>query len=380
MKIALVGGVYGKDKAFRSKLQVTPETLLEQGLISTGHEVSTFSHYAAVNEEQFNLIHVHHLSYGSVRAAVDSTDVAFVYTSHDPLAMTGMLGWHRCVAARFVASRADAVVALSRTEADFQKRNYPLAGALHTVIPNGIDPNNYAYARNNAAGTGRPWQLLYVGQLIPMKNVDVLLRAVAEINHPIELQLVYHNSSLEIPLRRLAFELGLSEKVFFSGSKSPCELAAMYQRADLFVLPSAGEALPSVITEAMFCGTPVVASDVGGVREQLGGYGVCVSPGRLDALAAAISYVFDHYRQFAARTEAASAYAKERFSIKNMVDRHVELYASLLNCKGSRRRHSALHAPADAALKMGVSLVCAMKRQTRPSTLSSAASPQEATR
>jgi glycosyltransferase involved in cell wall biosynthesis len=377
MKIALVGGVYGKDESYRTRLQVTPETLLEQGFIAGGQEVSTFSHYAPINADQFDVIHVHHLSYGSVRAATDTTEAAFAYTSHDPLAMSRMLGWPRRIAARFVASRADAVVALSKAEADFQRRNYQLAGAIHTVIPNGIDSRNYAYVRTNAAGIGRPWQLLYVGQLIAMKNVDVLLRAVARIRQPIEVQLVYHNSSLEIPLRRLAFELGLSERVFFLGSKSPRELAALYQRADLFVLPSAGEALPSVVTEAMLCGTPVIASDVGGIREQLCGYGVCVPPGRPDELATAISYVLDHYEIFAARSGAASTYAREQFSIKNMIDRHLELYATLLDCKGPRRRHAALKVPLNSVLKMGVSLRCAMKRRTRPQALPSNTAPQE---
>ena len=360
MRIALVGGIYGKDEAYRRKLQVTPETLLERGFVSRGHEVSAFSHYAAINAK-FDVVHAHHLSYGSVRAATDNTDAAFVYTSHDGLAMAGLLGRQRRVAAHFVASRADAVVALSRAEANFQKRNYPLAGALHRVIPNGIDSSDYSYSRHNSAGRGRPWQLLYVGQLNALKNVDLLLRAIVWINQPVEIQLVYHNSSLAVSLRKLAFDLGLSEQVYFLGPKSPQQLAAIYQRADVFVLPSAGEALPSVVTEAMLCGTPVVATDVGGVREQLGGYGVCVFPGRAEELAAAISYVFDHYEQFATRTEAASAYARERFSIKNMVDRHLELYADLLDQKGPRRRQSAFRVPLNAALKVGVSLICATK-------------------
>jgi glycosyltransferase involved in cell wall biosynthesis len=114
----------------------------------------------------------------------------------------------------------------------------------------------------------------------------------------------------------------------------------MYQRADVFVLPSAGEALPSVVTEAMLCGTPVVATDVGGVREQLHGYGLCVQPGRPDELAAAIACVLDHYKQFAAQSEPASAYARQRFTIDAMVDRHLELYADLLDKKGPRRRHT----------------------------------------
>jgi glycosyltransferase involved in cell wall biosynthesis len=275
--------------------------------------------------------------------------------------MSGLLHRHRLLATRFVMSRADAVVALSKSEADFQQRNYQLAGALHTVIPNGIDPANYSYARNNAAGKGRPWRLLYVGQLTALKNVDVLLRALLQVKQPVELELVYHNSALEIPLRKLALELGLNERVRFLGPKTPRELAAIYQRADIFVLPSAGEALPSVVTEAMLCGTPVIATDVGGVREQLHGYGLCVPPGRPDELAAAITCVLDHYDQFAAQCETASAYAKQQFSIEAMVDRHLELYADLLEKKGGRRRHTPFRIPVNAMLKMGVSLICATK-------------------
>jgi glycosyltransferase involved in cell wall biosynthesis len=361
MRIALVGGIYGKDESFRRNLQVTPETTLEHSLIARGHEVATLSHYAAIEAKSFEVVHVHHLSYGATRVAADNTEAAFVYTSHDPLAMSGLLHRHRQLATGFVMSRADAVVALSKSEADFQQRNYQLTGALHAIIPNGIDSANYVHARYNAADKGRSWQLLYVGQLIALKNVDVLLRALPQVTQPIELELVFQNSTLEIPLRKLAAELGLSERVRFLGPKSPRELAAIYQRADVFVLPSAGEALPSVITEAMLCGTPVVATDVGGVREQLHGYGLCVSPGRPDELAAAISHVLDHYEQFTARSEAASAYAREQFSVESMVDRHLDLYADLLDQKGPRRRHSAFRVPLNVVLKVGVSLICATK-------------------
>jgi glycosyltransferase involved in cell wall biosynthesis len=361
MRIALVGGIYGKDESFRRSLQVTPETILEHGLRAKGQVVATFSHYAAIDASQFDVVHVHHLSYGAAGIAADNTDAAFVYTCHDALPMEGLLKRRRQIATRFVMSRADAVVALSKSEADFQQRNYPLAGALHPVIPNGIDPSNYIYARNNAAGKGRPWQLLYVGQLIALKSVDVLLRALPQVKQPVELDLVYHNSGVEILLRKLAVELGLNERIRFLGPKTPRELAAIYHRADVFVLPSASEALPSVVTEAMLCGTPVIATDVGGVREQLHGYGVCVSPRRPDELATAITNMLDHYEQYAARSETAGAYAREQFSIDDMVERHLELYANLLDRKGPRRRHTAFRVPVNAVLRMGVSLICATK-------------------
>jgi glycosyltransferase involved in cell wall biosynthesis len=362
MRIALIGGIYGKPESFRRTIQFTPETILERGLKVRGHRVVTFDHYSPVEAPQFDVVHVHHLSYGAPRLAADNSDTPFVYTSHHGAVMgSSSLGLSTQIAARFVMSRADAVVALSKKEADFQQRHYQLTGAIHRVIPNGIDTANYVYGRHNAAGKGRPWQLLYVGQLIPLKNVDVLLRALVRVQRPVELDLVYHNPALEILLKTLAIELGLKERVHFLGPKSPHELAAIYQRADVLVLPSSAEALPSVVTEAMLCGAPVVATDVGGVREQLGGYGVCVSPGRPDELAAAIAYVLDRYEEFAARGEAASAYARVEFSIAAMVDRHTELYATLVELEGPRRRHKALRAPVNAVLKMGVGLICATK-------------------
>ena len=361
MKIALVGGIYCKSDEFRRKLQVTPETILERGFRERGHEVATYGHYKCVNSTRFDIVHVHHLSYGAARMALDSGSAAFAYTSHDPFAMVGQLNVFRRRAARFVMSRADAVVALSVLESDFQERSYPLSGAAHPVIPNGVYEGSYHYGRKNNRARNGPWHLLYVGQLAAQKNVDVLLRALAQLTQRVELSLIYHNSTLEDSLRTLVSELGLQGRAQFLGARSPQELAAEYQNADLFVLPSSAEALPSVITEAMLCGTPVVATDVGGVREQLAGYGVCVGPGDPAALASAISCVLDNYDRFVAQGEAASVYASERFSVDHMVDHHLELYTDLLARRGPRRRHSAMRVPIDAILRTGVSVICATK-------------------
>src|SRR6185437_4899661 len=101
-------------------------------------------------------------------------------------------------------------------------------------------------------------------------------------------------------LTQLVLQLGLEGRVMFLGPKSPNELKDLYQTADVFVLPSSGEALPSVVSEAMLCGTPVVASNVGGVREQLGEFGVTVPPGNVDRLALAVESVFGNYCKYEA--------------------------------------------------------------------------------
>lgn len=361
MRIALVGGIYGKDARYRAAVRFTPETILEAGLKARGHAVRTFGHAAPV-AGRFDVIHVHHLGYGATRAAVDPSTAAFIFTSHDGVALAGLPRRRsRRLASHFVMRRADGVVALSQAEADFERRCYPLAGAAQAVIPNGIDPDVFRCVRRNAGGCGRPWLLLFVGQLIETKNVDVLLHALTRLPTSLELDLAYQNPALEIPLRSLAASLGLLARVRFLGARPTPELAALYQCADLLVLPSDGEALPSVVTEAMLCGTPVVASDVGGIREQLAGHGVLVRPGSSAALAAAIGNVLDHYEKFSSQAEAMSRSARQRFSIDSFVERHLEFYTDLSGRRGPRRRHVAFPLPLGTALKMGVHLLCAMK-------------------
>jgi glycosyltransferase involved in cell wall biosynthesis len=361
MRVGLVGGIYGKDETFRKGLQVTPETILELGLRAQGHPVKTLSHYEPIHAEELDVVHVHHLSYGALRMATDRTNVPFVYTSHDGPAMSGLHSLSRTQVARLVFSRADAVIALSESEARFQRRDYPLRGAVHAVIPNGIRTEQYQYGRKNSAGKGRPWQLLFVGQLIEQKRVDVLLQALALLGERVELSLAYQTRVLESSLKKLAGQLRLSGRVRFLGSRSPQELNDLYQASDVFVLPSAAEALPSVITEAMICGAPVVATDVGGIREQLGGFGMVVAPGSAEKLTAAIQHVLDNYAEFASRGEAMNRHARDNFSPEAMVRRHLELYEALIDQKKPRRRQSISRVPLNVMLRMGVNLLCPTK-------------------
>jgi glycosyltransferase involved in cell wall biosynthesis len=262
------------------------------------------------------------------------------------------------LASRFVMSRADAVIALSQPEEKFQRNAYPLAGAIHRTIPNGISTDCYKFKRENSAGKGRPWRLVFVGQLIEQKQVDKLLRALARLPQNIELQLVFHVDLLREKLEQLTRQLGLQDRVAFLGAKSPAELASIYQQADLMVLPSFGEALPSVVTEAMLCGTPVVATDVGGIRDQLGGFGTVVPPGDVDQLAKAIAEVIDHYVRFIDNAEAMSQYARRRFSIDAMVESHLEVYRSLLEQKEPRRHRRVLGRPLNAVAQLAVNMLC----------------------
>ena len=339
MKICLIGGIYNKGGGRSTYVKITPETTLETGFREAGHQVTTLSHYDEADFGRFDVVHVHHLSYGALRLASDGSATPFVFTPHcNAHLATGTLSRARQLSMRYVLSTADGVVSLTEIEAARSRAAFPLDGAILRPIPNGIDVSNYSFRRANRAGQGAPWQILFVGQLIALKRVDVLLRALAGLRHEFRLTLAYQNPQMEQELRTLATELGLIDRVLFRGETVPRDLAALYQQSDVLVLPSSTEALPSVITEAMLCGLPFVASAVGGIPEQANGFGVVLEDRSAESITAALTNLLDNYGRFQESGEAMSLYARQKYSIDTMVKQHLELYAQL---KGTRPRRLA---------------------------------------
>ncbi|MEA3341571.1 MAG: glycosyltransferase, partial [Chloroflexota bacterium] len=105
--------------------------------------------------------------------------------------------------------------------------------------------------------------VLHVGRLSYEKNVDLLLRAFAHIagDYPAARLTIAGDGPDREALARLADELGLSERVCFTGFVPHEQLPALYQAADLFATGSTIETQGLVVLEAAACGLPVVAVD-----------------------------------------------------------------------------------------------------------------------
>jgi glycosyltransferase involved in cell wall biosynthesis len=335
MRIAIVGGVFGRSGAYRSAVRWTPETILVQGLSDRGHEVEALPHAATYRLSGFDIVHVHHLSWGAIAAATDRSSTPLVLTSH------AMSPAHPRATA-FGMSRADGIVALWPRQADALRERYQLRGAEIAVIPNGVDLGTFAFKQPVSPGA-RPWELLYVGQLIPVKGVDVLLRAVAELRtrHDVQLSLSYHEKTLEDELRALCHRLEIEDIVRFLGRTSQEQLGAVYHASHFVVLPSLDEALPSVLTEAMLTGALPVSTDSGGIPDQIGEFGIVVQPGDVAALASGIEHAMEIYPSHLERAREMSESARRRFSIEGMVSSHERLYERVLaNARIRPKRHS----------------------------------------
>jgi colanic acid/amylovoran biosynthesis glycosyltransferase len=161
--------------------------------------------------------------------------------------------------------------------------------------------------------------LVAAGGLHPAKGFDDLLRAVGHLagrNRRMMVTLVGGGPE-EARLRRLAADLGVTECVRFVGWQSPDMVLKHIAAAALLVHPSPGlgDAVPTVIKEAMGVGTPVVASAVAGIPELLdhGRCGVLVPPRRPEALADAILALLDDEPRRAAFAHLARARAESHF-------------------------------------------------------------------
>lgn len=362
MNICLVGGIFDRPEAVRSGQRVTPETVLLDGLRRAGVRVHAVGHAAFQPADEYDIVHVHHFGRAALKMAASGSRAHTVFTGHNGMIATG---WEhsrlRRYTFQYVVDRADAIVALSRAEARYFAR-VTRPGKVHT-IPNGIPADVFRAAGDVAKRADETrYDLLYVGQLIACKGVDVLLDAMPRLrrHRDVRLRLVYHNAELEPALRRRARKLGVAEHVQFVGIRGPRELAEEYHQADALVLPSFAECLPSVVTEALLCGTPVVAAAVGGVPEQVGPYGLTVRPGDAGALAAAIERVLSERPRWRARAGQMRAYAEDTFRPETMVAQHLTLYRGLIE----RRREPARRRAAwlDPAMRLAVEVYWGRRR------------------
>jgi len=131
-------------------------------------------------------------------------------------------------------------------------------------------------------------------------------------------------------VRQKIVQLRLSDNFLLAGFVSDADLASYYNLADFFVLPSkSGEGLPLVSMEAMACGLPVIATDVGGVKEILPKkYGKLVPPNQPELLAEA---VLDFAAtDFSSRKSELHALVADQFSWDVNVERLVEIYEELI--------------------------------------------------
>ncbi len=189
---------------------------------------------------------------------------------------------------RLHVQRASRVLATSLYSAERAREFYGLR-ELPAVVPEPIDLAEWRTMLAGNAAEGERFSVLFVGRHYRRKRVDVLLRAAALLRGRIpglEVRIV-GNGPCTPAWRRLAAELRLEGTVTWLGDVSRAELAAEYNRASLFCLPSVQEGFGIVLLEAMAANRAIVAARAAAIPE-VAPHAALVEPDSAEALAAAI--------------------------------------------------------------------------------------------
>lgn len=176
--------------------------------------------------------------------------------------------------------------------------------------------------------------IVNVANLIPYKGHEDLLRAFAMARPslpPCKLFIVGRDDGIGIKLKKLAFDLGISNSVTFLGYVS--DVRRILHATDLFVLASHEEGSSNALLEAMACGLAIIATDVGGNREALedGRFGSLVPARQPVALAEAIRIQIADISTGRERGIEAANFVHTVYSAQRLSDAYLALYTSRLS-------------------------------------------------
>jgi glycosyltransferase involved in cell wall biosynthesis len=245
--------------------------------------------------------------------------------------------WRRTAEA---LTSADAVIAVSRHLAERTMELGVHAARMH-VVYNGVDVNIFHpdpkdAARQRLGVTSDDPLIMFAGNLVPVKGLDVLVEALASIaGAGRRFQCVMIGGGpLKAALTARIQSLGLGGCVRLIGARPLEELANWYQAADLFVLPSRSEGMPNVLLEAAACGTPFIATSVGGIPEFADSKAL-VPPGDVFALTERLAVFLDPATRPAIGTVfPPGSWAESARDLSSVLERIVAEPAARFRCTG----------------------------------------------
>src|SRR3954470_2578755 len=247
---------------------------------------------------------------------------------------------------RGLARVSDTLIGVSRATVDDLVRLRIAPRAKFRVVAIGLDLDRFVSAtredgsrfRGDAGANNEDQVLLtFVGRLVPIKRVDVLLRALARArasDHRIRLAIV-GDGELRSELEQLAAQLGVAEHVWFAGYRD--DMLPVAAAADVAVLSSDNEGTPVSLIEAAAAATPAATTGVGGVADVVTPEtGIVVPASDSDALGDAIAQLVADPALRAQMGATARDHVKGRYSVERLVADIDDLYSELIRVRYSR--------------------------------------------
>ena len=309
---------------------------------------------------EYDLIHSHYWMSGiAARDLQSAWNVPVVHMFHTLGLMKQRIaqspheaeGDYRLDGEQEVLSMADRIIAATIAEKAQLQWLYQAKTEKIAVIPPGVDTCHFYpipadEAKEYIGISPDDRMLLFVGRIEPLKGIDTLIQAMGLMagngdaaDHQLCLTIIGgdpHVSREEMTdemsrLQTLSSENGIDEFVAFLGRRSQETLPYYYSAAEVVVMPSHYESFGMVALESMACGTPVVASQVGGLAflVQDGETGYHINVGDMDALSERLTTLLDDDQLHQKLSRQAAEFAQD-YSWDKIARRMMELYEEVL--------------------------------------------------
>lgn len=258
-------------------LPAGPPERLAKSLIDA--HVEEFSAGLAGLDVRYDVLHSHHWMSGVAALPVARAwGVPHVQSFHSVAALPGSAlsegeppeSPARVPGERLVATESDAVIAISAAEARTVVERCGADPDRVVIVPPGVDRTIF-HAGTSPVET--PGYLLYAARLQPLKGPDLAIGALAEVPAELRPDLLIAGdvsadfAAYEADLHALVEAHGLTGAVHFIGPQPREKLAELMRGARIVLVPSHSETFGLIALEAEACGTPVIASAAGGLRE-----------------------------------------------------------------------------------------------------------------
>src|SRR5690242_3189447 len=282
-----------------------------------------------------------------------------------------------------IVAEADHIIAECPQDEEDLIRLYNADPARITVVPGGFDPTEMwpiskALARVSLGLPPDEPIILQLGRLVPRKGVDTVIRAQARLvrEHDVRARLLIVGGDSNDPdprltpeigrLQRLAREERVEDSVVFVGRRGREVLKYYYSAADVFVTTPWYEPFGITPLEAMACGTPVIAANVGGLKFSVrdGETGYLVPPGDPEALAERFRLLYSSPALLRVFGQQAIQRVNELFTWAHVAEGLSKLYGEVL-LEGGMKRDAALSTSVDRAMDQAIDALQEAKRRLR---------------
>ena len=297
--------------------------------------------YEVAMRRDLDLLHVHYAIPHSTSAWIaqemlpPGNQLKIVTTLHGT--DVTMLGQERSFweLMRFSIAKSDGITAVS----EFLKREtvdrFHIPARAVEVIPNFVDPSIYERGsypcRRDAFLEKGEKLLIHVSNFRPVKRVGDVIAIFDRVQREVPSRLLLVGDGPErAEAAAQADRLGLEDRVIFLGKQDT--VAELLTCSDLFLLPSASESFGLAALEAMASGTPVIATDVGGLPEVIdhGETGLLAPVGDVKTMAAGAIELLRDEARWLQTSRAAQAAARERFSAARVVPQYERYYENVI--------------------------------------------------